>query len=160
MTVVDDKNLTLIVFFLVSLHHQRRTHIFKALRNWSRCLHLASKIGGTLLWRITADTFETLRIGIGTVPSNLFEVCIAIIVSYNVNYTSVLRPTMRQYDPTAIGYPLRRCTLVLKQGRRLALLSFLTSLTRPLSVPIPRSSCATDASLRYALLHPLFKVPV
>ena len=80
-----------------------------------------------------------LRIG-RSVPSNLFEVCIAIIVSYNVNYTSVLRPTMRQYDPTAIGYPLRRCTLVLEQGRRLALLSFLTSLTRPLS-------CTSDLAL-------------
>jgi len=40
---------------------------------------------------------------------------------------------MREYNRTAIGYPLRRCTLVLNQGRSLPPLFFLTSDTRPLS---------------------------
>ena len=51
---------------------------FLALRIRGLRLHQASKIGGTLLWGGTVDTFKTLRIE-RRGPSNLFEVCITII---------------------------------------------------------------------------------
>ena len=88
------------------------------------------------------DTFKTLRIK-RTGPSHLFEVCITIIVS-----------PMRQNNTTAIGYPLRRYTLVLNKGRSLpSLLPYLTYHDLYLAFT-PRSSWGTDDSPTYALLRP------
>jgi len=46
-------------------------------------------------------------------------------------------PLMHEYNTTSTGYPWRRCTLVLNQGRSLSPLSFLISHTWPLSRVFP-----------------------